>query len=125
MGGEQRIELVKTFSFEAAHRLPRLPVEHKCHRLHGHSFRVDLHVAGPVGPETGWLMDFADLKAAFEPLHRMLDHNYLNEVAGLENPTSEVLAIWIWGRLAPGLPELVKVVVHETCTARCEYSGPH
>jgi 6-pyruvoyltetrahydropterin/6-carboxytetrahydropterin synthase len=118
------VELVKTFSFEAAHRLPRVPPEHKCQRLHGHSFHVDLHVAGPVKPDFGWLIDFAELKSAFDPLHQVLDHHYLNEVEGLENPTSEVLAVWIWERLKPRLPELVKVVVHETCTARCEYAGP-
>lgn len=118
------MRIFKIFSIEAAHRLPRVPAGHKCARLHGHSFRVELHVEGEPDPETGWIMDFADLKAAFEPLYRQLDHNYLNDVPGLENPTSERLAEWIWAQLAPGVPQLAEVVVHETCTAGCRYRGP-
>ena len=117
------VEIFKEFTFEAAHRLPRVPEGHKCARLHGHSFRVVVHVEGPVGAETGWVQDFADLKDAFEPLYRQLDHNYLNEVPGLENPTSEELARWIWQRLKPRLPGLSKVVVRETCTSGCVYDG--
>jgi 6-pyruvoyltetrahydropterin/6-carboxytetrahydropterin synthase len=124
MAAEPRVRLVKSFTFEAAHRLPRLPPEHKCFRLHGHSFQADVHVEGPIDPGLGWLVDYADIKAAFEPLYQVLDHNYLNEIEGLENPTSEVLAVWIWDRLKPALPGLARVVVHETCTARCEYEGP-
>ena len=116
-------ELIRTFTFEAAHRLPRLPIGHKCYRLHGHSFRVEVAVAGPIGEDTGWVMDFADIKAAWRPLHDILDHRYLNEIDGLDNPTSEMLATWIWARLEPGLPGLSRVVVAETCTARVVYSG--
>ncbi len=116
-------EIFKEFTFEAAHRLPNVPKGHKCGRLHGHSFRVALHVAGPVEPESGWLMDFAELKERFAPLHERLDHHYLNEIEGLENPTSENLARWIWHSLAPALPMLSKVVVHETCTTGCIYEG--
>jgi 6-pyruvoyltetrahydropterin/6-carboxytetrahydropterin synthase len=116
-------EIVRLVRFEAAHRLPNVPVGHKCHRLHGHSFEVELRVAGPVDPHTGWVRDFADLQAAFQPLHAVLDHNYLNEIPGLENPTSELLAKWIWDRLLPQLPGLVEVTVHETCTSRCTYRG--
>jgi 6-pyruvoyltetrahydropterin/6-carboxytetrahydropterin synthase len=117
------MEIFKEFTFEAAHRLPRVPEGHKCARLHGHSFRVAIHVAGPLGTETGWVQDFADLKDAFEPLYRTLDHNYLNDIPGLENPTSEELARWIWQRLQPTLPALTKVVVRETCTSGCIYEG--
>jgi 6-pyruvoyltetrahydropterin/6-carboxytetrahydropterin synthase len=117
------MEIFKEFTFEAAHRLPRVPEEHKCARLHGHSFRVAVYVAGRVGAETGWVQDFAELKDAFRPLHRILDHNYLNEIPGLENPTSEEIARWIWQRLKPGLPGLSKVVVRETCTSGCVYEG--
>ncbi len=117
------MDVFKAFSFEAAHRLVNLPAEHKCSRLHGHSFRVEIHVSGPVVPPEDWVMDFADIKAAFAPLHQVLDHHYLNEVEGLENPTSEVIAAWIWRRLKPGLPALSKIVLHETCTAGCIYSG--
>jgi len=118
------MELFKEFGFEAAHRLPNVPADHKCARLHGHSFRVELHVEGDVGATTGWVMDFADLRAAWEPLHDQLDHRYLNDVPGLENPTSEVLAEWIWRRLAPTLPGLSEIVVRETCTSGCRYRGP-
>jgi len=117
------MELFREFRFEAAHLLPRVEAGHKCARLHGHSYRVTVHVVGEVGPETGWVMDFADLARAFEPLHDQLDHRYLNEVAGLDNPTSEVLAEWIWDRLEPTLPGLDSVVVHETCTSGCVYRG--
>ena len=117
------MEIYKEFTFEAAHRLPRVPEGHKCARLHGHSFHVAIHVTGPVPDETGWVQDFADLKDAFDPLYRQLDHHYLNEVPGLENPTSENIARWIWQRLKPTLPALSKVVVRETCTSGCIYQG--
>lgn len=110
--------------FEAAHHLPHVPPQHKCRRLHGHSFRCEIHVEGPCDPHTGWVRDFADLRAAFAPLHAVLDHHYLNEVEGLQNPTSEVLARWIWDKMALGLPGLCAIVVHETCSARCIYTGP-
>jgi 6-pyruvoyltetrahydropterin/6-carboxytetrahydropterin synthase len=117
------VRLYKDFSFEAAHRLPNVPEAHKCARLHGHSFLVRVSVDGPVGERTGWVMDFADLKAAFRPLHDRLDHRYLNEIAGLENPTSEVLAQWIWRELRPTLPGLAEIEVRETCTSGCIYRG--
>jgi 6-pyruvoyltetrahydropterin/6-carboxytetrahydropterin synthase len=118
------MEIFCEFTFEAAHRLPNVPADHKCARLHGHSFRVAVHVEGPVGDESGWVCDFADLRAAFAPVHDALDHRYLNEVEGLGNPTSERLAEWIWARLAPALPGLSRVVVRETCTSGCVYTGP-
>ncbi|MCU0309825.1 MAG: 6-carboxytetrahydropterin synthase QueD [Acidimicrobiales bacterium] len=116
--------LHKQFRFEAAHRLPAVPEGHKCARLHGHSFAVTVWVEGEVDPDTGWVMDFADIATAFAPVHERLDHRYLNEVDGLENPTSEILAVWIWDRLAPSLPGLARVDVHETCTSGCRYDGP-
>lgn len=117
------MDIFKVFTFEAAHRLPNVPPGHKCARLHGHSFRAEIHVRGPVDRDTGWVMDFADVKAAFQPLLDQLDHYYLNEVEGLENPTSENIARWIWRRLRPRLPQLSQVVVHETCTSGCVYHG--
>jgi len=117
------LEIFKVFYIEAAHRLPNLPESHKCSRLHGHSFRVEIHISGEVNKEQGWVMDFADIKSAFDPLYKQLDHYYLNEVEGLQNPTSENLARWIWQRLKPSLPVLSKVVIQETCTAGCVYTG--
>jgi len=117
------LELRKTFQFEAAHLLPTLPPEHKCRRLHGHSFRAEIVVAGECDPRLGWVMDYADISEAFKPLWEQLDHRYLNDIPGLENPTSENVALWIWQRLKPLLPQLIEVVVAETCTAKCIYRG--
>ena len=114
----------KRFTFEASHVLSGLPEGHKCARLHGHSFRIEVHVSGEVDPATGWVMDFADVKAAFAPLFERLDHQYLNDIEGLEKPTGERLAVWIWSALKPALPQLSRIVVHETCTAGCAYTGP-
>jgi 6-pyruvoyltetrahydropterin/6-carboxytetrahydropterin synthase len=113
----------KDFTFEAAHRLPNVPADHKCARLHGHSFTARIVVEGAVGEQSGWVVDFADITAACEPLRLQLDHNYLNELAGLENPTSEVIARWIWERLVGELPGLCRVTVQETCTAGVDYDG--
>lgn len=118
-----KVELRREFGFEAAHRLPNTPEGHKCRRLHGHSFKVTVEIKGQVDEETGWVIDFADLKEAWQPLHDQLDHYYLNEVEGLENPTSEMLARWIWERLEPSLPLLHSVTVHETCRTSCTYYG--
>ncbi len=118
-----KIELRKTFQFEAAHLLPRLPESHKCRRLHGHSFQVEIAVSGECDEHLGWLLDYAAITDAFRPIWEQLDHRYLNEVPGLDNPTSENIARWIWERLRPRLPLLAEVVVAETCTARCVYRG--
>ncbi len=117
------VDLRKTFQFEAAHLLPHLPKAHKCRRLHGHSFKVEIVVAGECDPKLGWLMDYAEITRRFRPIWEKLDHRYLNEVPGLENPTSEQITAWIWKRLKPKLPLLTEVAVAETCTARCVYRG--
>lgn len=117
------VRLAREFTFEAAHRLPNAPPGHKCLRLHGHSFRLELICEGEIDPAAGWLVDFADIKRAFEPMLDRLDHHYLNEVEGLENPTAENIARWVWCGLKPVLPMLAQVNVAETCTARCEYRG--
>ena len=116
-------EIYREFTFEAAHRLPNVPEGHKCARLHGHSYVAVVHVCGPVEEDTGWVQDFGDIKAAFKPLEERLDHHYLNDIPGLENPTSEVLAKWIWDRLITDLPNLTEVRVRETCTSGCIYRG--
>nr|WP_280335170.1 6-carboxytetrahydropterin synthase QueD [Nocardia wallacei] len=116
------MEIFREFTFEAAHRLPNVPKGHKCARLHGHSYRVQVHLRGDIDPDSGWFMDFGDLKAAFKPIEDQLDHYYLNDIEGLENPTSEVLARWIWTRLVDQLP-LAAIQVRETCTSGCIYRG--
>ena len=123
LGFFMKMELRKSFQFEAAHLLPGLPKAHKCRRLHGHSFKAEIVVSGEVDPKLGWVMDYAEISAVFKPIWEKLDHHYLNEIPGLENPTSEVLAVWIWKKLKPKLPQLSEVVVAETCTARCVYRG--
>ena len=118
------LDLVTSFTFEASHQLPRAPERSKCRRLHGHSWKVEVHVSGAVDAATGWVMDYDEIMTACEPVHAALDHRHLNDVDGLENPTSEMIAVWIWEKLAAEIPPLTRIVVHETCTARCAYSGP-
>lgn len=117
------MQIYKEFSFDAAHLLPNVPAGHKCGRLHGHTFYVKLVISGEVGETTGWIMDFGDIKQAFKPIYDSLDHYYLNDIEGLENPTSENLAKWIWQRLKPSLPLLSQIEVKETCTSGCIYRG--
>ena len=112
------------FTFESAHRLPHVPSDHKCSRLHGHSFTARVYVTGPIDAKIGWIIDFADIKDACKPLIASLDHNYLNEIPGLENPTSENLSVWLWRKLEPSLPLMSAVEVSETCTSGCVYRGP-
>jgi 6-pyruvoyltetrahydropterin/6-carboxytetrahydropterin synthase len=118
-----RVRLTKSFRFEAAHDLPTFPTGHKCRRLHGHSYRFKVIVEGEVSDERGYLLDLRDLGVAAEPIVAQLDHRYLNELPGLSNPTSEVLAKWIFERLKPGLPMLAAIIIHETCTSSCRYGG--
>ena len=118
-----KTEIYKEFMFEAAHHLPHVPEGHKCGRLHGHSFLVRLYVEGEVDPHTGWVVDFAEIKAAFKPIYNRLDHYYLNDIEGLENPTSENIAVWIWEKTRPALPLLASVKVFETPMSWAEYTG--
>jgi 6-pyruvoyltetrahydropterin/6-carboxytetrahydropterin synthase len=117
------MEIFKVFKFDAAHRLPNVPSGHKCAQVHGHSFRVEIHVQGKEDPRTGWVMDFADIAVTFQPILDQLDHKYLNDIAGLANPTSENLAKWIWQRLQTTLPQLSKIVIQESPEAGCIYEG--
>ena len=117
------MEIYKDFTFEAAHLLPNVPAGHQCGRLHGHSFMARIYIAGDVDPHSGWVMDFSELKSRFAPIYQQLDHYYLNDIEGLENPTSENLARWIWNKLKADLPELSKVEIRETCTSGCIYQG--
>lgn len=117
------MDIFKEFTFEAAHRLPNVPEGHKCSRLHGHSFRVEVHVSGDLDPQMGWVMDFSDIKEVVKPVIKELDHYYLNEIEGLENPTSENVAKWLWQRLQTKLPLLSQIVIKETCTSGCIYRG--
>ena len=115
------MHIYKDITFESAHLLPNLPEGHKCRRLHGHSFKVRIGVEGPVDSKLGWVLDFSDLKKAFLPIYEQLDHHYLNEIEGLENPTSENIAKWIWDTLKPNLDNLASIEIKETCTTGCIY----
>ena len=118
------VEITQEFGFEAAHRLPMVPEGHRCARMHGHSFRIEVTLSGPIDPRMGWLVDFDQVAKTVEPVVTgELDHRTLNDVPGLENPTSEMLCVWLWKRLQPRLPQLSAITVHETCTARCTYRG--
>ncbi|MCH8868777.1 MAG: 6-carboxytetrahydropterin synthase QueD [Chloroflexi bacterium] len=117
------MEIYKVFTCESAHRLPNVEEDNKCGRLHGHSYRFEVWVDGPVDQHTGWVMDLHDISKAFQPIHGQMDHHYLNEIEGLSNPTSENIARWIWQQISPALPCLSRVVVYETCTSGCIYRG--
>ncbi len=118
------MELFKTFTFEAAHWLPHVPAGHKCARVHGHTYVVEIYTRGKVDPHTGWIHDLADIKVAFEPLLNQLDHYQLNDIEGLENPTVENIARWIGDRLKPALPHLWKIKMWETRSSGCVYTLP-
>jgi 6-pyruvoyltetrahydropterin/6-carboxytetrahydropterin synthase len=117
------LEIFKVFKVSCAHRLPNVPAHHKCAKVHGHTFRIEVHIGGPVDPRMGWILEFADIVEAFRPLQEHLDHKYLNEIEGLENPTSENLARWIWKSLRPSLPGLCRVVVQESPESGCIFTG--
>ena len=120
---EVTMEIYKEFRIEAAHSLPNVPDGHKCGRLHGHSFKIRIIIEGEPDQQTGWIIDFADIVNAFEPLRKILDHSHLNEIEGLQNPTSENLAIWIWQRMVGTPIPLSKIEIRETCTSGCIYRG--
>ena len=118
-----KVKLTKIFTFEAAHRLPCAGDEHKCSKTHGHSYKVEITVKGEIDSEKGWFMDYSDIKSAWKPIGEILDHCMLNDLEGLSNPTSELLAVWIWHKLEDKLPGLHAVTIHETATSRCTYKG--
>ena len=118
------VELTKTYHFEAAHALTRAPEGHRCRHIHGHTYQVDVTLRGPVDPDVGWLMDYGDITAAVKPVIELLDHQFLNEVEGLSQPTSENLCAWLWDHISRSTPHLWEICVRETPTSRCRYRGP-
>lgn len=117
------MELFKDFTFDSAHFLPHVPEDHKCRRIHGHTYRLRVYVDGPLDAQLGWVMDFADLKKVVDPLVKQLDHYLLNDLPGFENPTCERIAIWFWDHIKPRVPILSRVILHETPTSGVEYRG--
>jgi 6-pyruvoyltetrahydropterin/6-carboxytetrahydropterin synthase len=118
-----RCRIIKEFRFEAAQTLPNLPSDHKCTKMHGHSFKVEITIDGEVNPTIGWVYDHAEISKAMKPLLELMDHGYLNEIEGLENPTIENMAAWLWLKLAQQLPGLAEITIHETPSARCVFRG--
>ncbi|EPR39852.1 queuosine biosynthesis protein QueD [Desulfovibrio sp. X2] len=117
------MDIYVTLSFDAAHRLPCVPEGHKCGNLHGHTFQVEVHVSGEVEEASGWVLDFGDIKETAKPVIARLDHAYLNDIEGLENPTSENIARWLWPQLKSRLPALSCLVVRETPTSGAVFRG--
>jgi 6-pyruvoyltetrahydropterin/6-carboxytetrahydropterin synthase len=117
------MEIYKTLRFDAAHRLTGVPPTHKCSAMHGHGFALKVFLRGPVDPKTGFVMDFGDLAKVCAPVLKQLDHAILNEIEGLENPTSENMSVWIWNILKPQLPLLSKIIIKETESSGCIYTG--
>ncbi|MCH1509675.1 MAG: 6-carboxytetrahydropterin synthase QueD [Akkermansiaceae bacterium] len=118
-----RARIIKDFRFEAAHTLPSLPDDHKCRQMHGHSFKVEIHVEGEVNESIGWVYDHKCISEAMAPLLEKMDHSYLNDIEGLESPTIEIMAAWFWRKLEKDLPGLCEIVIFETPTARCSFKG--
>ena len=117
------VRLTKDFAFEAAQTLPNVPAGHKCGKMHGHSFKLEISVEGEVDPATGWLYDHSCISRSMDPLLEILDHSYLNDIPGLENPTIENMCLWLWEKLEHQLAGLAEIVIHETPSARCSYMG--
>lgn len=120
---DELFELIQTARFESARRLPKTPPTHPCHQLYGLAFYLDIHVVGKLDAETGWVFDFSAIDAAFKPIRDRIDHHYLNDIAGLENPTSEVLVRWIWRQLKPALPGMTQLVLRENDVSRVIFRG--
>ena len=118
------MDLFRIYYLQCARRLPGLPEAHPCSRVHGHTFTIKVTLRGPIDPAYGWVMDFNAMDSAWRPVHDELDHRYLNDVAGLENPTSEALAVWLWRRLQSAMPYLASVSVMEGQDMGCIYHGP-
>ncbi len=118
-----KMKIYKEFKFDSAHWLPHVPPDHKCANMHGHTYYIEVHVEDELHPKLGWVLDYNDLKKVVKPLINQLDHKVLNEVEGLENPTAEMIAFWLWNQIKPKLQQLTQVVVKENPTNVCIYSG--
>ncbi|MBC8422954.1 6-carboxytetrahydropterin synthase QueD [bacterium] len=116
--------ITKSFTFDSAHWLPHVPEGHKCGRMHGHTYTIVIGLEGEVLPESGWIVDFGDIKAVFKPLEKIMDHQLLNDIEGLANPTAENMARWIFEQLEADLPQLADVTVKETPTTAATYRRP-
>ena len=117
------MQIFKTFTFDSAHSLPNVPDGHKCKAVHGHTYQLTIFIEGPLVENLEWVMDFAEVKSVVEPIVKILDHKYMNDIEGLENPTCERIAIWIWDKIKVGIPQLVRIELNETPTSGVVYEG--
>lgn len=115
--------IYKIFTFDSAHYLPNVPQGHKCGGMHGHTYTLKVFISGSPGANSGWIIDYTDLKSRIKPFLDILDHKVLNEIPGLENPTSENLAIWLWRMIKPIFPDLMRIELNETPTSGVIYEG--
>ena len=117
------MHIFKTFTFDSAHSLPNVPDGHKCKEIHGHTYRLTIYLEGELEKDLNWVIDFADLKNAINPILEIVDHKLLNKIEGLENPTCEMIAKWLWNKIKAQVPLLSKVELHETPTSGAIYKG--
>jgi 6-pyruvoyltetrahydropterin/6-carboxytetrahydropterin synthase len=117
------MQIFKQFTFDSAHFLPYVPDGHKCKEIHGHTYMLTVYIEGELHWQLGWVMDFADIKKIIEPVINCIDHKFLNKIEGLENPTCEIIAQWIWNNLKPQIPALIKIELNETPTSGVVYTG--
>lgn len=117
------MQIFKQFSFDSAHFLPYVPDGHKCKEIHGHTYRVIVYVEGALEKQLDWVMDFAEIKKVIDPIVKSIDHKLLNNISGLENPTCEIIAVWLWNKIKPDVPLLTKIELHETPTSGAVYEG--
>ncbi len=113
----------KQFTFDSAHFLPHVPDGHKCKEIHGHTYRLTVFLEGEPDPQLGWVMDFAEISKVIDPIVKEIDHKFLNNIEGLENPTCELMAVWLWKKIKPQVPLLKKIELNETPTSGTIYEG--
>ena len=117
------MQIFKQFTFDSAHFLPNVPEGHKCKEIHGHTYHLTVYLDGDLDEKLGWVIDFTDVKNVIDPIIKSIDHQFLNNIPGLENPSSEIMAIWLWNKIEPELPQLSKIELNETPTSGVIYEG--
>jgi len=117
------MQIFKQFTFDSAHFLPYVPDGHKCKEIHGHTYYMTVYIEGNLDKKLDWIMDFTEIKGVIKPIIESIDHKLLNNLSGLENPTCEVLVMWLWNKIKPKIPLLTKIILNETPTSGTVYEG--
>ncbi len=117
------MQIFRKFSFDSAHFLPNVPEGHKCRNIHGHTYKMIVFIEDDLDPKLNWVMDFAAINQAIDPIIKSIDHKLMNDIPGLENPTCEQIAIWLWNQIKEKIPQLVKIELNETPTSGVIYAG--